>query len=152
LRDALTLFDECGIIVYSNKPELLKLVAQRCWTNAFQADDFKTGVQLSICGHAMLEKYLAPYKSMTAKALLISTPGDFQQLPREEQLNRLDRVIAKRMLAGELLNKPACLTPLPLSGIPGWWPGEAQDDEFYGDLQVFRPPPSALIPASIIEL
>ena len=44
---------------------------------AFQADDFRTGVHLSICGHAMLEKYLLPYKSMTGKALLLHVDSDF---------------------------------------------------------------------------
>ena len=100
----------------------------------------------------MLEKYLAPYKSMTAKALLIHAPGKFQQLPRNDALTRLDQKIAERMLAGALINEPACLAPLPLAGIPGWWQDGIQDEDFYGDLQVFRPPPSVLEAAPIAEL
>jgi hypothetical protein len=29
-------------------------------------------------------------------------------------------------------------TPLPVLGVPQWWPG--QDDDFYADVTVFRPP------------
>ena len=152
VRDALTLFDECGVIVYSSRPELLSAVAERRWADAFLADDFRTEVQLSMCGHAMLEKYLAPYKSMTAKALLIHTDADFQKLSPEEMLIRLDGEIAQRMLDGTLMTKPGCLTPLPLAGIPGWWPEETQDAGFYDDQQVFRPPPPNLVAVSILEL
>ena len=35
---------------------------------------------------------------------------------------------------------PADLAPLPLMGIPGWWTSGDQDDRFYADRAVFRPP------------
>ena len=152
LRDALTLFDECGVIVVSNKQDLLRALAERHWNESFLNDDFNTNVMLSICGHAILEKYLAPYKSMTAKALLIHVDDDFMMLPREEILTRLDKDIAKQLRSGKLLTKPACLAPLPLAGVPGWWPGDEQDDgAFYQDMQVFRPPPANLIPAPVVS-
>jgi hypothetical protein len=56
------------------------------------------------------------------------------------------------MLAGRLLTQPADLSPLPLSGIPGWWPFEPQDESVYDDQQVFRPPPADLEPVQIMEL
>jgi hypothetical protein len=140
LRDALTLFDECGVIVFSSNREILNALAERRWSDAFLADAFKKEVRLSITGHAMLEKYLSPYKSMTAKALLIVTGPDFQNLSRQEMLDILDSNIAKRMLGGELLTRPANMTPLPLAGVPGWWPqNEQSKDSFYDDLHVFRP-------------
>ena len=152
VRDALTLFDECGVIVCSNRLDLLTSLVERRWRDAFLANDFGTHVQTSICGHAMLEKYLAPYKSMTAKALLVHTGADFQKLPREDMLTHLDGEIAKRMLAGTLMTKPAHLTPLPLAGIPGWWNQDQQDDGFYNDPQVFRSPPANLVPVRVLEL
>ncbi len=150
LRDALTLFDECGVIVFSNHLEILKALAERRWIEAFLADDFRATVRLSISGHAMLEKYLSPYKSMTAKALLGYVDTDFMKLPRQEMLTCLDGEIAKRMRSGELLGKPACLAPLPLAGVPGWWPQDEQGSSgFYQDLQVFRSPPADLVAPSI---
>jgi len=152
LRDALTLFDECGVIVFSNKLKILEDLAQRRWLDAFQADSFRTDVQLSIIGHAMLEKYLSPYKSMTAKALFVHMDSHSIRLPRQEILSRIDREIARQMSGGKLLTKPACLSPIPLAGIPDWWPDDRQNDEFYADLQVFRPPPANLETAPVLNL
>jgi hypothetical protein len=39
-------------------------------------------------------------------------------------------------LAAEGLSN-AGFTPLPVLGVPGWWPG--QDEAFYLDQTVFRP-------------
>ena len=153
LRDALTLFDECGVIVFSNRLEILEALAQRRWSDAFQADAFPSSVGIAVCGHAMLEKYLSPYKAMTAKALLIHTKSDFMNHSRQQQLELLDREVAKGMLSDDVLSKPASLSPLPLAGIPGWWPLDEQSaDSFYLDLQVFRPPPADFTPAPVLTL
>lgn len=152
LRDALTLFDECGVIVFSQRPELLEALAQRRWSALFQQDLFRKDMHLAICGHAMLEKYLSPYKSMTAKALLVQVDTSYMALPREELLTYLDKQLAEQLLAKRILTAPACLAPLPLAGIPGWWPDADQDDEFYADRQVFRPPPAQLTPAPVFNL
>jgi hypothetical protein len=151
LRDALTLFDECGVIVFSQRLEPLTALAQRRWSDAFQEDVFQNEVQLAISGHAMLEKYLSPYKSMTAKALLVQVDVNHMTLSREKLLTYLDQQIAKQLLAENILTKPACLAPLPLAGIPGWWPYDEQDDEFYADQQVFRLPPAQFTPAPVIN-
>ena len=152
LRDALTLFDECGVIVFSTNMKILTALSERRLTDAFLANAFRLDVRLAICGHAMLEKYLSPYKSMTAKALLIHVNADFMRLRRQEMLACLDQEIAQRMLAETLLTKPACLAPLPLAGVPGWWPFDTQDDEFYADRSVFRAPPANLVAAPVLNL
>jgi hypothetical protein len=140
LRDALTLFDECGVIVFSACEETLQALAQRRWKDAFLNGDFQHETSLCVAGHAMLEKYLSPYKSMTAKALLVRTSPDIMGSPRDEALTILDYEIARLMLAGELLKQPSELSPLPLAGVPGWWPSQDQGQaDFYDDLQVFRP-------------
>lgn len=152
-RDALTLFDECGVIVFSSDRGLLQALAKRHWTDAFLHEDFHSRTGLAICGHAMLEKYLSPYKSMTAKALLIHVDSRVQDLPRTEQLKFLDEEIAARMIRGEILSDPAGLSPLPLAGIPGWWPHDEQSDAmFYADQGVFRQPPAGLIPAPVTSI
>jgi len=153
LRDALTLFDECGVIVFSGNLELLTALVERRWSDAFKAEAFPSRLALSICGHAILEKYLAPYKAMTANALLVHVNADCMKLPRPELLDHLDRGIAKQISNGLTLTGPACLSPLPLAGIAGWWPlDEQNDDRFYNDPQVFRPAPARLKPAPILRL
>jgi hypothetical protein len=152
LRDALTLFDECGVIVFSKRFDVLSLLAERDWSTAYQSDAFNSDVKLAISGHAMLEKYLSPYKSITAKALYVYVNEDFLKTCRQEQFAELDKDLATRLLSGELLSNPACLAPLPLAGVPGWWPQDPQDDSFYDDPMVFRAPTGGLTPVPIIGL
>ena len=152
LRDALTLFDECGVIVFSDRLDLLRALAERRWYDAFGSDAFSTSVGLSLCGHAMFEKYLSPYKAMTAKALFVHVDAGFMKLSRPEMINLLDRQIAEQFLTGDIMTQPASLSPLPLAGVPNWWPMDEQEDElFYSDLQVFRPAPAELTPVSVLD-
>lgn len=152
LRDALTLFDECGVIVFSNRFDVLSLLAERDWKTAFQSLAFSDDVKLAVSGHAILEKYLSPYKSITAKAIYVHVNTEFLKTSRQDQLATLDRDIATRVLSGELLTSPACLAPLPLAGMPGWWQFNPQDDSFYDDPMVFRAPPATLMPVPVIGL
>ncbi len=153
VRDALTLFDECGVIVFSNRREILEALAQRRWSEAFLDEEFRASVGIAVVGHAMLEKYLAPYKSMTAKALLLHTCTEFMRKPRKDQLGFIDREVAKKMLDQQVLSEPACLSPLPLAGVPGWWlKAEQESDGFYDDLQVFRPPSESMRRVPVINI
>lgn len=134
-RDALTLLDESGIVVVSPHEGLLDALACRDWQRAFvglREAWFDTGVM--ICGHAILEKFLQPYKALTAHALLVPLPGAMCAAD-------LDARLADRLRGGELLGTTKDLSPLPLMGIPGWW-GGGQDEAFYADTDVFRPPRS----------
>lgn len=154
LRDALTLFDESGVILVSARGDFLQAVAKRDWSQVFQLQAYrwKRDARAVICGHALLEKLLVPYKSMTAKALLVQVSPQLMTLSGNELLNLLDREIARQLLDGRLLNSPAQLSPLPLAGISGWDFAGLQDEAFYNDADVFRPPPDGLKPAPIVTL
>lgn len=153
LRDALTLFDECGVILFSSSKGILNSIAERRWADCFLHAGFTGTTGLTVCGHALLEKYLAPYKSMTAKVLLINVNESFLAQSREQILNTLDRWVSSKLLAGQILTTPRCLAPLPLAGVPGWWPAdEQQKPDFYDDLQVFRPPAENLRSAPIYDM
>ncbi len=52
-------------------------------------------------------------------------------------LGALDAALAQSLSAERLATKP--FTPLPVLGVPGWWPANA-DPVFYADPSVFRPP------------
>ena len=62
LRDALTLWDECGVIVASANGQLLENLADRNWKSAFQvsAHLWQDDIRVFICGHALLEKFINP--------------------------------------------------------------------------------------------
>jgi len=144
LRDALTLFDECGVVVAGSHSEALDALARHDWDAAFlrYREDWGSAMQVRVCGHAILEKFLAPYKAVTAHALLIRTPGP---PPGEE----LDGLLAAALLEQRWLDSPAGLSPLPLAGLPGWWTFGPQDRAFYDDRDVFRPPSSCRKPAPV---
>jgi len=150
LRDALTLFDECGAIVMSDREDILGALAERRWRDAFLAEGFDTSVVISVIGHALLEKFMAPYKSMCANVLFIRAPAEFLARPRQQRAQGLDLVVSELLLNGAVLRNPACLSPLPLAGVPRWWPRADQDGPgFYLDRDVFRHPPANLKPAQI---
>ena len=135
-RDALTLLDESGVIVIGPDDQLLEALSCRDWHSAFVKHRTAwSGTGVMICGHAILEKFLQPYKALTAQALLIPLKDPMCAADLDSQL-------AERLLDGNLLQSPNDLSPLPLMGIPGWWTGGAQDDAFYADRNVFRPPPA----------
>jgi hypothetical protein len=141
-RDALTLFDESGVIVVSSVAEYLDALAARDWMSVFRenASAWRDEIKVFVPGHALLEKFPQTYKSLTAHALLLRLDVSLFLQSREKLLQMLDEMLAQRLLAGSILDSPASLSPLPLMGIPGWWPPAGQNDEFYQDRQVFRPP------------
>lgn len=154
LRDALTLFDECGVIVIGSNFQMLDALSMLDWPRAFQ--DVYSGwhddLLVIMAGHAMLEKCLEPYKSMTANTLLLHAGEAFLARDRESIVQDLDAMLATRMLAGEVLTAPPDLSPLPLMGIPGWWPHGPQNGRFYADRQVFRLPGERHSPAPIYQV
>ena len=133
--------------------DVLEALAARDWRRAFVdcRDAWAGEIQVLVCGHAILEKFLDPYKAMTAQALLIRVDADELSQPREQLLNRVDRAVAEVSSRGGLLTSPRELSALPLAGLPGWWM-KPQDAKFYGDRQVFRPPRPGFRPAPVTAL
>lgn len=147
IRDALTLLDESGVIISGTEPDVLRTLAEKDWHSVFviHRDKWRTGIRVTVCGHAILEKFLDPYKAVTAHALLLQTPGKMS-------VTELDRWLARALLEKKILESPASLSPLPLMGIPGWWQAGEQDKEFYGDHHVFRPDAGRRAPAPVYDL
>jgi hypothetical protein len=153
-RDALTLFDESGAMVVSSDRDKLDLLAMREWDELFQADasPWHDGLRIFLIGHSLLEKFLRPYKSITAHALLVHVGEDKASRARWSLLTALDELLAGRLLDEQLFLAPAGLSPLPLMGIPGWWAGQAQNAGFYADSTVFRPAPENFLPPPVFTV
>lgn len=134
-RDALTLLDESGVIVTGSHSGVLEALAARDWHQAFVGyrEAWAEDIHVLVCGHAILEKFLDPYKALTAHALYLHSDEPMA-------IAEIDELLADALLSGELLAEPGDLSPLPLMGIPGWWPSGPQDGAFYADRGVFRPP------------
>ncbi len=154
VRDALTLFDECGVVVVSRRSEVLQALVQRDWKALFltHRDCWQRDCAVFVLGHALLEKFLKPYKAITAQALLFHDDGSFLQQDRSRQWQDIDSGLSVQLSAGARLRSTAELSPLPVMGIPGWWTEGSQDQDFYADERVFRPPPDSLTPTTILNL
>lgn len=147
VRDALTLLDESGVIVTGMNRAVLNALTEKDWMKAFvtHREQWESTIRVTVCGHAILEKFLNPYKSVTAHALLLHAPATMP-------VGELDVWLGGAVKKGKILESPACLSPLPLMGIPGWWQKGEQDREFYSDPDVFRPDSGRRAPAPVYEI
>ena len=129
LRDALTLFDE-NVLLLQASDNLWHALQARDWAKLFgELRDEWQSAHIVIFGHALLEKLVAPYKSMTAHVFRIASDVD----AKDDQA--LDDWLATKLQPAYLATKP--YLPLPVLGIPGWWP-DNEKLSFYSDAQVFR--------------
>lgn len=138
VRDALTVFDESGVIVASSEPELLELLRGFKWQRLFveRRDEVRKALSCAIFGHALYQKALTPYIGVTGHALLLEVDAAFHERPAGEQRRLLDGKAAAAV--DNALDNTRDLAPLPLLGVPGWWPANERP-EFYGDTAYFRP-------------
>jgi hypothetical protein len=126
LRDALTLLDESGLLLVA-PPPLRQALREQDWETLFVTGRAAwREAQLRVVGHALLEKLLAPRKPLCARVLCVEDL-DAPELPPALC--------------------PADLPPLPVLGVPGWWPPNASP-EFYADERVFRPKRLASAPST----
>ena len=138
-RDALTHFDECGIVVLSSQPELLELLRAFEWKQLF--DERRTDVircmRFVIFGHATYEQLLEPFRGLTAKAVLYEVSEAWLQMEGVAQVAAVDNLLAVDLTSGHY-TRPSDFQPLPLMGIPGVTP-DSENPAYYDDTWQFRP-------------
>ncbi|MBV8656927.1 MAG: DUF3025 domain-containing protein [Burkholderiales bacterium] len=138
LRDAATLFDESGLVLACADNDVAAMLKAHDWHAAFVTQRASWGRTLAplAIGHALLEKGLAPFKGIVARTMIMPVePSWFDQLPTVRQAVLDDRIAqAITIDAVDFMHQ---LQPLPVLGIPGWWP--VQDAAFYADQGHFRP-------------
>ena len=139
-RDALTLFDECGIVVAASDPGLLRHIREFEWKTLFweRRDEMCRSLTFLAFGHATLEQALAPYIGMVSKTVFVPVDPLFHMLPVEVQVPRADELAARFFESRLRFASPKSLSPLPVLGAPGWH-FAAQDEAFYSDEKYFRP-------------
>ena len=119
---AASLFDENGALLQAPQP-LVDALQARDWNTLFVTRRaLWAEARLRLFGHALLEKLNSPRKAITAHVWVLPEAAD-ESLP---QLITPERWSARPFL------------PLPVLGVPGWWPGN-EDAAFYADTDVFRP-------------
>ncbi|WGG50788.1 DUF3025 domain-containing protein [Rugamonas sp. DEMB1] len=144
-RDGATIYDENAALLVARDNaaghELVEALRGHRWSEAFveRRASFDVDAQLWLFGHALMEKLVAPRKAITAHTRVVFAGDDYFALDDTARRAWLDQREAAELAARGL--STADFTPLPVLGVPGWWP--AQDQAFYDDASVFRPKRSA---------
>ena len=141
-RDALTLFDEGGVIVASRAPGLLRLIVDFEWKELFwnRRADLAGDLQFLAFGHACFEQSLTPYLGMVAKTVFVPVDELFFMLPIDAQVTQADALVAAHFSSRARFHSPKAMAPLPVLGVPGWHFAD-QDEAFYDDPKHFRSKP-----------
>lgn len=140
-RDAATIFDENAALLVvrasSAGRELVDELRAHCWDAALLEKRalFGRDAQVWLFGHALMEKLVAPRKAITAHTRIVFAPDAYFERDASAQRAWIDSTVAQALCDEGL--STAGFTPLPVLGVPGWWP--QQDLDFYLDTSVFRP-------------
>lgn len=131
---AMTHFDEAGVIVTLRDPALLSLWDAHDWHGLFwrhrQAWIDGT-IACELFGHALLELALTPGKLLVGKALVVVDDVGVSSASAIE-------TCAQSVCDGRSLLDPQGLRPLPLAGLPGWYPHNERE-AFFRETACFRP-------------
>ncbi|MCB1555409.1 MAG: DUF3025 domain-containing protein [Xanthomonadales bacterium] len=167
-QDALTQFDEAGVIVSidatADVEGLIQAWNRHAWGALFELMA-RSAWRIDVIGHALLEHALEPERLLVGKAVVVvndrlsraesglcsesgervsrrAPTGHESDLKGEGCIGRGDSEavaqVAQDIDRGALLNDPQELRPLPLMGLPGWHP-RAGDPAFYADAECFQP-------------
>ncbi len=140
-RDVLTVFDESGMIVLSERHDLREMNRSHQWRELFvnHRADFTQQTHPILFGHGAMEQLGQQlpqvHRGLTVKALWLP-------LPVNTPVAALDGYLAERIQRGESLHEAERTVPLPVLGIPGWF-AENEAPACYADASVFRPKRSA---------
>ena len=128
-QQALTQFDETGVIVRVRNAALLELWDRHDWRALFEPQHWHGGdiAIAAVIGHALMEQMLVPGRLLVGKCLVVA--GDDTAACVAQ--------VAEAIAAGDMLAAAAELRPLPLAGIPGWHAEQSAD--FYTQADYFRP-------------
>lgn len=140
VQDALTLFDESGIVMISADGDLLQRVRDFRWKELFwtNRERLKARARFYLFGHALCEKMLRPFIGITGRAILLDVEPALLAAPPRDQLAAVDDRVAARLSDPASLASTRELAVLPVLGVPGWHAGN-EVEAFYEDTEYFRP-------------
>jgi len=135
-RDVATIFDENAAVFVTSDPGLIDALREHRWEELFieRRQQFIRAWEVRLFGHALIEKLVTPFKAITAHAWPLVVDHEYFSWSEDRRRQWLDQTIAPSLQSGISMR---VYNPLPVLGIPGWH--ARQDEEFYGDVKVFRP-------------
>ena len=140
VEDALTLFDEGGVIVAATSHELQGLLRAHEWKELFwrRRHAVVAEMRFYLFGHALYEKALRPFTGITGRGLCFDVNQDFLRSPVAMQLAELDDRVAAHIAAPERLAATRDLAHVPILGVPGWC-ADNEAESYYDNREYFRP-------------
>ncbi|MFZ3322061.1 MAG: DUF3025 domain-containing protein [Usitatibacter sp.] len=138
-RDALTVFDEGGVVVASSSPDLARLIVDFEWKELFwrRRRELEATTRFLAFGHSLHEKFLDPFIGMIAKTVFVPVDAGFVSLDAREQVRHADDWLASHFSSRANFASAKSMAPMPVLGVPGWHPSTA-DESFYDDPVHFR--------------
>lgn len=139
-QDALTQFDESGVLVLSADPQLTDLLRDFQWKRLFweQRTAVQEGMRCFVFGHGLMERALSPYRGITGKGIILQVKTELLAQPLAAQLAAADHLLAQTLNDMRQLLHPQTLAPVPLLGFPGYTP-DNESAAYYDDQRYFRP-------------
>jgi len=132
-RDILTLFDEAGALIISQRDDLHALHEAHEWKRLFvdHRAEFIRDCRVILFGHGTLEQLASnPHRGLTVKALWLPLPSDTSK-------DEVDAYLARCISSDTLLTANERRLSLPILGVPGWFT-ENEGPVCYDDTEVFR--------------
>ena len=138
-QDALTLFDEGGVIVTCSDSRLAQWLEDFKWKELFwrNRDAVAVSMKFFLFGHAIYEKALQPFTGVTGRGVIFPVAADFFAAALEPQLQFLDEKLADYLNNPQHFNRTSELAPVPILGIPGW-NAENERESYYENEAYFR--------------
>ena len=139
-QDALTLFDEGGVIVTSGDDELIDCLRGWRWKELFWARRARLPARMRfhLFGHALYEKALQPFIGITGRGIVIKAGAGLPGAPLAEQLAVLDAALAAHLSDPATLAATRELEIVPVLGVPGWC-RDNEREAYYDNTDYFRP-------------
>jgi hypothetical protein len=139
-QDALTLFDEGGVIVAADDDELLACLREWRWKDLFWLNRLRLQARMRffLFGHALYEKALRPFTGITGRGIVLRAEPGLLAAPLREQLAVIDAAVAAHLSDPARLAATRELAVVPVLGVPGWCAGNERES-YYDDVDYFRP-------------
>jgi hypothetical protein len=104
LRDALTQFDECGVVVAGSSPDLWQGLCAHRWCEVFveRRAELLRSTRFLVFGHASHDALAAPFVGLCGKALFLEVDAEWLELPAAA-LGALDARLATLFDNGNFL-------------------------------------------------
>jgi hypothetical protein len=142
VEDALTLFDEGGVIVATASAELPQRLRAFEWKDLFwrRRQEVVASMRFWLFGHALFEKALRPFAGITGRGISLESDAGFLNAPPIAQLDELDRRLAAHIGDPAQLTATRDLLHVPILGVPGWCAAN-EVESYYDNTEYFRPRP-----------